>query len=104
MCRRAVGASYEAGAEGARDYRARKVDAERRLDSAPVSRLARFCLLQRGTWRSWRQAGALEGAHCGWVQVSLGASAAAGQRATAALAALVRRVTGDHYAALSSSD
>ena len=106
MCRGAVGASDEARAEGARYYWTRKVDGEGRLDSAPISRFARFCLLQCRRGRRWRQSCSLKGGHFGWVQARrCGASAAAvlsRQRATAALAALVRRVTGDHYTALSS--
>ena len=56
MSRRAVGASDEARAEGARYYWTREVDGEGRLDSAPVSRFARFCLLQRRRGRRcWSQ-------------------------------------------------
>ena len=78
MSRRAVRAPDEAGAEGARYYWGRKVYTKSRLDSAPVARFARFCLLERGAWRGWRQADALEGRHCRclqlcrWVQVLQG--------------------------------
>ena len=70
MCRRAVGTSDEAGAEGARYYRACKVDGEGCLDSAPISRFRRFGLLQRCRWRGRGQSCSLKGGHFGWVQVS----------------------------------